>query len=82
MWASRAQILDDLKRQLARGREHERGGPRVAVAQALDERHAEGKRLARAGGRLGEHVVAGEHVGNDHALHGERREDAAPGKLA
>ncbi len=44
----RTQVVDDLDRQLARGRQDERRGARVGVFQALDHRHAERERLARA----------------------------------
>ena len=44
----RAQVIDDLDCQLARGREHERGRAAASrVLQALDHRHPEGERLAR-----------------------------------
>ena len=46
-------------------------GASRAVVSALDERHAEGKRLARPGGRLDEHVLAGEGVGDDELLDGK-----------
>ncbi len=67
----RAQVFDDLRRELARGRKHERRRARIRVLQLLDERHTERERLARAGRRLCEHVMAREHVGDDHALNGE-----------
>ncbi len=44
---------------------------------ALSERHPEGERLARAGGRLDEHVAPGEDVGEHQSLDGKRLVDAA-----
>ncbi len=76
----RAQLLDDLTGQLARRHEHECGGARVGGLDAVDERHAEGERLARAGGRLDEHVAPGEHVGDDERLHGEGLFDPSLGE--
>ena len=46
----------------------------------LDERDAEGERLARAGRRLGEDVAAGERVRQDERLDAERLDDAAGGE--
>jgi hypothetical protein len=59
-----------------------RVGARISAAgrrasDAVDQRDAEGERLAGAGGRLGEHVAAGEHVGDDELLDGERGVRAA-----
>src|ERR1035441_10327205 len=78
----RAQLVDDLDRELPGGREDQRRGARVGVFQELHERHAEGERLARAGGRLREHVVAREHVRDDHVLNCEGLGDPALGDLA
>ncbi len=72
-------LLDDLRGELARRGEHERGGA-AARLDALDHRDRERERLARAGGGLGEHVAAGEHVADDEALDGERLVDAALGE--
>ena len=73
----RAQLVDDLAGELARGGEDERRrAPRVG-RDAVDQRDAEGERLAGAGRRLGEHVAAGEHVGDDELLDGERGVHAA-----
>ena len=55
------QILEDLGRQLARGREHER--PRRAARlldQLVQDGQQEGGGLAASGGGAGEHVPAGE----------------------
>src|SRR3954451_20115976 len=68
---------DDLTGELAGGREDEREGPAARGGRAVDQRDAEGQRLARAGGGLDEHVAAGEHVGDDEPLHGEGRGDPA-----
>ena len=43
----------------------------------LDQRDAEGERLARAGRRLDEQVMAGERVAHDQLLDGERLGDVA-----
>jgi len=77
----RAQVADDLDRQLAGRREDQRGGTCGGVLQALDQGNPEGERLARAGRRLREHVVPGEHVGDDQLLYGERRLDPTLGEL-
>ena len=66
-----AGVVDDLAGELARRGEHERGGPRVVRRQALEDRQDEGERLAGAGGRLGEDVVALQRVGDDELLDGE-----------
>ena len=73
----RPQLVDDLRGELARGGEDERRRPLRVGRDAVDQRHAEGERLAGAGRRLGEHVAAGEHVGDDELLDGERGVDAA-----
>ena len=78
----RAQLLDDLARQLAGGGEDERRGAARGGVDAVDQRDAERERLARPGRRLGEHVAAGEHVGDDELLDGERLVDAALGERA
>jgi hypothetical protein len=72
-----AQLLDDLARQLPGGGEDE--SPRVPCVglDPLDQRNAEGERLARAGRRLDEQIVAGERVAQDQALDGERLGDVA-----
>ena len=69
----RPQLLDDLAGELARRGEHERGRAAAVGVDAVDHRHAEGERLARARGGLGEHVATGEHVGDDELLDGEGR---------
>ncbi len=73
------ELVDDLAGELAGGRQHEGGGTRapLAGADALGERDPEGERLARAGGRLDEHVAPGEDVGEDQSLDGERLVDPA-----
>ena len=67
----RAQLVDDLAGQLARGGEDERRRAARVGRDAVDQRGAEGERLAGAGRRLGEHVAAGQHVGDDELLDGE-----------
>ena len=66
-----ADLVDDLGRELARRCEHQRRRARVLGADALDERDPERERLARAGGRLRDHVAAGERVA-DHRRAGSR----------
>ena len=66
-------------RELARRHEDECAGPRVRAGRALDERHAEGERLAGARRRLGENVEAGERVREHEPLDGEGMGD--PGCL-
>ena len=73
----RAQLVDDLAGQLARGGEDQGRRPAGIGRDAVDERSAEGERLAGPGRRLGEHVAAGEHVGDDELLDGERGVRAA-----
>ena len=58
----RADVVDDLRRELARRRQHERGGSRTVGVRSLHDRDPERKRLARAGGRLCEHVATGQDV--------------------
>ena len=67
--AERRQHVVDLDRELAGGHEHERGGPaRLGRRRALEQRKAEGQRLARAGLRLAAHVSAGQRVGDGERL--------------
>ena len=73
----RVDLVDDLGRELARRREDQRRGARAVGLDAVDDRHAEGERLARARGALGEDVTPGEDVGDDEVLDGERRGDPA-----
>ena len=75
--ASGAQLVDDLAGELARRREHQRRRAAASAAIRSTIGDAEGERLAGARGRLGEHVAAGEHVGDDELLDGEGRVDAA-----
>jgi hypothetical protein len=53
-------LLGDLLRQLAGGREHEGARLAGAVLDALDHRQAEGGGLAGAGLGADEHVLAGD----------------------
>ncbi len=64
-------LLDDLRRELAGGGEDERRGARVGRLDAVDERDAEGERLAGSGGGGEQDVMAGEDVGDHEALYGE-----------
>src|SRR4029077_8278939 len=61
-------------------REDQRARAGAAGAEEVDDGDREGERLARPGRGLREHVAAGEHVGDDEALDGERLFDAACGK--
>ena len=80
--AERRQVVVHLLGQLAGGHEHQaaRGarGRGDVLAEAGEQRQAEGQRLARAGGGLAEHVAAGEGVGQRGGLDGERVADVAP----
>ena len=69
----RLQVGDDLRGELAGRDEHERARVPVGAGRPLDHRDAEGERLARARGRRGEDVHAGERVGQDERLDRERR---------
>ena len=71
------ELLLDLEGELAGRRQHEGGGKMVIGYDALDQRDGEGKRLARAGRRLDEYVVAIEDVLDDELLNCERRGDPA-----
>jgi hypothetical protein len=75
-----AHLLGDLRGELARGGEDQRARAAVARLDAVDDRDAEGERLAAARGRAGEDVAAGEHVGDDEVLDGEGGFDAAGGE--
>src|SRR5919199_764153 len=78
----RARLVHDLGGELAGRREDERARPAAARCDPLDDRDREGERLAGAGRRLGEDVAAGEDVGDDEPLDGERLGDVAPGGRA
>ncbi len=80
--SDRAQLLDDLGRELTRGRQHEYGRPARLGGRAVDKRDPEGERLARPGGGTGQHVATGEHIADHHLLDRERRRDPAAGKSA
>ena len=68
-----AELAGDLLGQLAGRGEHERGGAApLRRTQPMDERQAEGERLARAGGSAAGDVAPGEGVGDDGGLDGER----------
>ena len=55
-------------RELAGGGEHQRRRDGVVGLDDLHQRDAEGERLAGAGGRLCQHVLAGEGIGQHPAL--------------
>ena len=76
----RADLLDDLEGELARGGQDERGLLGTVGLHAVDQGGAEGQGLARAGGGLHEDVAAREHVGDREGLDGERRRGAARGE--
>jgi hypothetical protein len=73
----RVQLVDDLARQLAGRGEDEGGGVLGAALDPLDQRDAEGERLARAGWRLYEQIVAGQRIADDQLLDGEGGGDVA-----
>ena len=75
----RPDVSRDLDRQLARRHENECARPGVRPGRALDDRHAEGERLAGSRRRLGENVEAGEGVREHKPLNGEWMSD--PGCL-
>ena len=72
-----AQLIDDLAGQLAGGGEDQGRAWPGARLDALDQRDAEGERLARAGRGLDEQVVAGERVAETIRLDGEGLGDVA-----
>ena len=73
----------DLGGQLA-GRHDDDGarvaGPRATTGEPMQDRQAEGKRLARAGAGAAEHVVPGQGVGDHRGLDGSRLGDALLGE--
>ena len=74
--SQRLQHLAHLGGQLAGRDQHQRGRGGAVRVDSLDQRDAEGERLAGAGGRLGQHVLAGESVGKHPALNLEWGLDA------
>jgi hypothetical protein len=71
----------DLDSELAGGHERDgRGAPGLGLLELLDDRDAEGERLARPGLCLAADVAAGEAVGDRHGLDGEGGGDAALGE--
>jgi hypothetical protein len=78
----RADVVDDLPGELP-GRGEDEGRLAGAVRfEPVDDRHAEGERLAGAGRGLDEDVVAIENVGDRQPLNRERFGEAALGKCA
>ena len=73
----RLDLLGDLERELAGRHEHERRRGLAVGGRPLDERDAEGERLARARRRLREDVATREGVREDEGLDAERLGDAA-----
>ena len=71
--AVRTQRLRHLDAELARWREHERLHLLVVGVDVLEQRQAEGGRLARAGLGLADHVVALQELGNRLLLDRGRR---------
>ena len=67
----RVELVDDLAGELAGRRQDEGRDGRAAGLDEIDERHAEGERLARPGRRLDEQVMAREGVLDDHLLDGK-----------
>jgi hypothetical protein len=64
-------VLDDLRRQLPRGGEHQYPGRAAGlVVQPVQDRQQEGRGLAAARHRAGEHVLAGEGGGDGVLLNG------------
>jgi hypothetical protein len=78
----RLRLGDDLRRQLTRGCEHERGGRRVVASDAVRDRNRERERLARARRGLDEDVPPGQSVGKDPRLDREGLVYAARAKRA
>ena len=78
----RGQLVDDLACQLAGRGEDERREVLRSGLDPVDQRHAEGERLAGAGRGLDQQVVTGERVADDHLLDGEGLVDAALRKRA
>ena len=76
----RRQVGRHLQRELARRHEDECAGALARPGRPLDERQAEGERLAGAGRRLGEDVEAGERVRKDEVLDGKGMGDAGGGE--
>ena len=72
----RLELAADLRGELARGREDQRGGLTLTRAvDACDERHAERDRLSGTGGCTAADVATGERVGNRRGLDVERLRD-------
>jgi hypothetical protein len=72
-----AQLLDDLQRELAGGRQDERGGASRVGRDKIGHRDTEGQGLARARRGLGQDVATVQYVGDDQPLNGEGMLDAA-----
>ena len=77
-----AQVGGDLRGQLARRGEDQRGGAGPVGGDPVDERDPEGQGLARAGGGPGQDVAAVEDVRQNEGLHGEGFGDTVGGERA
>ena len=67
------QIVENLRRQLARGRQDQRARRAArAVLQALENRQQKRRGLAAAGLRAGDQIAPGERGGNRFGLDGRR----------
>ena len=80
--SERLELLGHLDGQLARRHEHERRGALLGAVEPLDDGHGEGERLARARGRLREHVLAAERAREHEGLDLEGKLEAAGGEHA
>ena len=79
--AQRAERIGDLGGQLTGGDEDQGlGAAGLGLADAPEEREAEGQGLARAGLGLAQHVAPGEGVGDGELLDGEGLGDALAGE--
>ena len=78
----RPQVGRDLDRELTGRDEDECRRPAALDGRALDERQAEGERLARPGRRLGEDVKTRERVRQDELLDRERAMDVLRAECA
>jgi hypothetical protein len=76
------ELVDDLAGELAGRRQDQGGGALGALLDQVDQRDAEGERLARSGRGLDQQVVTGERVADHQLLDGERLGDVALGERA
>ena len=81
--SSADQVGGDLHGELARGRDDQRlrwGTVAAGQRELVEQRHSEPKRLARAGTRLADEVIAGERDRQGEFLDGEGAGDADVGE--